>query len=64
MIVFAPATVQEMVDLTRLAFGLGEKYRMPAMLLADGTMGQMMEPVVLPEETVDPRRFRRPIPGP
>jgi 2-oxoglutarate ferredoxin oxidoreductase subunit alpha len=43
-----------MADLTRLAFELGEKYRMPAMLLADGTMGQMMEPVVLPGDTVDP----------
>ena len=40
--------------MTRLAFELGEKYRMPAMLLADGTMGQMMEPVVLPEDEVDP----------
>ena len=39
--------------MTRLAFELGEKYRMPAMLLADGTMGQMMEPVALPEETAD-----------
>ena len=54
IIVLAPATVQEMADMTRLAFELGEKYRMPAMLLADGTMGQMMEPVVLPGDTVDP----------
>ena len=54
IIVLAPATVQEMADMTRLAFELGEKYRMPAMLLADGTMGQMMEPVVLPEDMVDP----------
>ena len=35
--------------MTVRAFDLAEKYRMPAMLLADGTMGQMMEPVVLPE---------------
>ena len=54
IVVLAPATVQEMADLTRLAFELGEKYRMPAMLLADGTMGQMMEPVVLPETEIDP----------
>ncbi len=54
IIVLAPATVQEMADMTRLAFELGEKYRMPAMLLADGTMGQMMEPVVLPETEIDP----------
>ena len=50
IIVLAPASVQEMADMTRLAFELGEKYRMPAMLLADGTMGQMMEPVTLPPE--------------
>ena len=41
-----------MADLTQKAFRLAFEYRMPAMLLADGTMGQMMEPVVLPEETV------------
>ena len=49
VLVFAPSSVQEMADLTSKAFELAEKYRMPAMLLADGTMGQMMEPVVLPE---------------
>ena len=49
VIVLAPSSVQEMADLTGKAFDLAEKYRMPAMLLADGTMGQMMEPVVLPE---------------
>jgi 2-oxoglutarate ferredoxin oxidoreductase subunit alpha len=38
-----------MADMTGKAFELAMKYRMPAMLLADGTMGQMMEPVVLPE---------------
>ena len=50
LIVLTPASVQEMADLTALAFDLADKYRMPAMLLADGTMGQMMEPVVLPPE--------------
>ena len=50
LIVLAPSSVQEMADMTSLAFDLAEKYRMPAMLLADGTVGQMMEPVVLPEE--------------
>ncbi|MBQ8395684.1 MAG: 3-methyl-2-oxobutanoate dehydrogenase subunit VorB [Oscillospiraceae bacterium] len=49
LIVLAPASVQEMADLTATAFELAEKYRMPAMILADGTMGQMMEPVTLPE---------------
>ncbi|MDO4492576.1 MAG: 3-methyl-2-oxobutanoate dehydrogenase subunit VorB [Clostridia bacterium] len=49
VLVLAPASVQEMADLTAKAFALAEKYRMPAMLLADGTMGQMMEPVALPD---------------
>ena len=49
LIVLAPSSVQEMADLTALAFELAEKYRMPAMLLADGTIGQMMEPVELAE---------------
>ena len=50
LIVLAPSSVQEMADMTSRAFDLAEKYRMPAMLLADGTVGQMMEPVLLPEE--------------
>ena len=49
LIVLTPSSVQEMADLTSLAFDLADKYRTPAMLLADGTMGQMMEPVELPE---------------
>ncbi|MBR3848223.1 MAG: 3-methyl-2-oxobutanoate dehydrogenase subunit VorB [Oscillospiraceae bacterium] len=53
LIVLAPESVQEMADMTALAFELAEKYRMPSMLLADGTMGQMMEPVELPEEKVN-----------
>ena len=47
MLVFAPSTVQEMVSLTVKGFDLADKYRMPSMLLADGTLGQMMEPVIL-----------------
>ncbi|MBQ9964965.1 MAG: 3-methyl-2-oxobutanoate dehydrogenase subunit VorB [Clostridia bacterium] len=47
MIVLAPASVQEMADLTVKGFALADKYRMTAMVLADGTMGQMMEPVSL-----------------
>ena len=43
LIVLAPASVQEMADLTVKAFDLSDKYRIPAMLLADGTMGQMMD---------------------
>ena len=49
LIVLAPASVQEMADLTIKAFDITEKYRVPAMLLSDGTMGQMMEPFSLPE---------------
>lgn len=45
IIVLAPASVQEMAELTIKGFELGDKYRMPVMLLADGTTGQMMEPV-------------------
>ncbi|MGI5975139.1 MAG: 3-methyl-2-oxobutanoate dehydrogenase subunit VorB [Paludibacter sp.] len=44
----APASVQEMADLTVLAFDLAFKYLTPTMLLADGIIGQMMEKVVLP----------------
>lgn len=47
MLVLAPASVQEMADLTVKGFELADKYRMTAMILADGTMGQMMEPVSL-----------------
>lgn len=49
LIVLAPSSVQEMADMTIKAFDLADRYRMPAMILADGTMGQMMEPVLLPE---------------
>lgn len=50
ILVFAPATVQEMVDLVSDAFDLADKYRMPAMILADGMLGQMMEPVEFKDE--------------
>ncbi len=46
-IVLAPASVQEMASLTVKAFDLADKYSMVSMILADGTMGQMMEPVSL-----------------
>lgn len=45
LIVLAPSSVQEMASLTAEAFDLADIYRMPAMLLADGALGQMMEPV-------------------
>lgn len=49
LIVLAPSTVQEMVDMVSVAFDLGDRYRVPVMILSDGLLGQMMEPVVLPE---------------
>ena len=51
LLVFAPSTVQEMADFVGLAFDTAEKYRVPAMILSDGMMGQMMEPVAFPEES-------------
>jgi 2-oxoglutarate ferredoxin oxidoreductase subunit alpha len=47
VLVLAPSTVQEMVDLVFKAFDLADTYRMPAMILADGMLGQMMEPVAI-----------------
>ncbi len=49
LIVLAPNGVQEMCDLTMLAFELADKYRNPAVILTDGFVGQMMEPLKLPE---------------
>ena len=54
LIALAPASVQEMADFVKLGFDLAFKYRNPAMILADGVIGQMMEKVVLPEPR--PRR--------
>ena len=48
LIVLSPATVQEMADFVGLGMDLAFKYRTPAMILADGVVGQMMEKVVLP----------------
>lgn len=50
MIVLAPASVQEMADLTIKGFELADQYRMTSMILADGTMGQMMEPVEIRDD--------------
>jgi len=56
MIVIAPSTVQEAADLTMEAFDLADKYRNPVMILGDGYLGQMMEPVEF--------RTRKPEPHP
>ncbi len=49
LLVYAPASVQEMVDMVVKAFDKADEYRMPALILADGLLGQMMEPVAFPE---------------
>ena len=53
MIVLAPSSAQEMADFTYLAFDLADEYRTPVMILADGRIGQMMEPVLLPDFKTD-----------
>lgn len=66
LIVLAPHTVQEACDLVQLAFDLADQYRCPTMILGDGMLGQMMEPVELirrartnlPEKTWAARGFR------
>jgi 2-oxoisovalerate ferredoxin oxidoreductase alpha subunit len=52
-IVLAPHSVQEMADLTALAFELADRYRNPVVLLADGFIGQMMEPVEFPQQATE-----------
>ncbi|MBR2521264.1 MAG: 3-methyl-2-oxobutanoate dehydrogenase subunit VorB [Oscillospiraceae bacterium] len=46
--VYAPSTIQEAIDMICSAYDVADRYRNPVMVLADGMMGQMMEPVVLP----------------
>lgn len=57
-IVLAPAFGQEIVDMTRQAFDLADHYRTPVMILGDGMMGQMMEPVIFPDP-IDPASLPR-----
>lgn len=52
LIVLAPSSIQEAVDMTFKAFDLADRYRNPVMLLGDGMIGQMMEPVELPDSYV------------
>jgi len=58
-IVLAPASVQESADLTVLAFDLADKWRNPVVILSDARIGQMMEPIQLPE----PRPLRKEFPS-
>jgi pyruvate/2-oxoacid:ferredoxin oxidoreductase alpha subunit len=56
-LVLAPASVQEMADLTMLAFDLADTYRNPVIVMADGFIGQMMEPLeLIPEELPQPEK--------
>lgn len=55
-LVLAPDSVQEMADLTALAFELADCYRNPAVVMADGFVGQMMEPVEFPLKAILPRQ--------
>lgn len=57
LVVYAPSTVQEMADCAYESFDVADKYRTPVMILADGMLGQMMEPVVMPlHKTVFPEK--------
>ncbi len=56
LLVYTPATVQEAVDIAYKSFDMADKYRIPVMILGDGTIGQMMEAVSLPEMK-DPATF-------
>lgn len=58
MLVYAPANLQEAVDLTVRAFEKADEYRTPVMILGDGVLGQMMEPVELPD--VKPQDVEKP----
>ena len=53
LIVYAPATIQEAVDIMTKAYDVAEEYRNPVMILVDGMLGQMMEPVLLPDHLPD-----------
>ncbi len=52
----APGDCQELIELTFVAFDLADKYRTPVLLLGDGLMGQVMEPVIFPEP-IDPAKL-------
>ncbi len=57
LVVLAPASVQEMFDLTAEAFEVADAYRNPVMVLADGILGQMMEPILPSRQAVAPEEL-------
>jgi len=60
LIVLAPSSVQELLEYTFLAFELADKYRNPALILGDGLLGQMMEPVQLQSMVYSPQSIEKP----
>lgn len=60
-IVLAPGSVQEAYDLTQTSFDLADKYRIPAMILGDGILGQMMEPVIIRRRKAEDGRRKQQI---
>ena len=59
VIVLAPASVQDMLDLTIVAFDLADKYRSPVLILGDGLLGQMMEQLTIPSE-IEQNHYEKP----
>jgi 2-oxoglutarate ferredoxin oxidoreductase subunit alpha len=60
VIVFAPKSVEEMANFPKICYDLAFKFRIPTMVLADGILGQMMEPVTFDFDPVDPETFPLP----
>ncbi len=60
VIVLAPKTVEEMANFPRICYELAFKYRIPTMILADGILGQMMEPITFDFDPIDPATFKLP----
>jgi 2-oxoglutarate ferredoxin oxidoreductase subunit alpha len=60
VIVFAPSSAQELLDYTFLAFDIADKYRNPVLILGDGLLGQMMEPVTIIRENYKPHVTEKP----
>jgi len=60
VIVFAPSSAQELLDYTFLAFDMADKYRNPVLILGDGLLGQMMEPISIIKENYNPHITEKP----
>ena len=60
VIVLAPSSAQELLDYTFLAFDMADKYRNPVLILGDGLLGQMMEPVTIIKENYNPHVTEKP----